>query len=110
MAATIDVKQLNKDYGDGKAPLRYASWMAFCVPLMLVATFLAWFSIMVLRKIQTWGQKESRSSDQSDKVRKVIKQKKKALGKMSVHDWQVLVLFTILVLLWFFKNPAFIPG
>lgn len=106
----VVLSTLNKDYGDGKAPLSYASWMAFCVPLMLVNTFLAWLWILVLRKIQTWGQKESRSSDQSDKIRKVIQQKKNALGKMSAHEWQVLVLFIILVLLWFFKTPVFIPG
>ena len=29
---------------------------------------------------------------------------------MSAHEWQVLVLFIILVLLWFFKTPVFIRG
>ena len=31
---------LNKDYGEGKAPLSYATWMAFCVPLMVLNVIL----------------------------------------------------------------------
>jgi len=105
----VVLSTLNKDYGDGNAPLSYASWMAFCVPLMLVNTFLAWLWILVLQKIQTWGE-TPRSSDQDEKIKKVILQKKNALGKMSMHEWQVLILFIILVILWFFKTPVFIPG
>ena len=31
---------LNKDYGEGKAPLSYATWMAFCIPLMILNVLL----------------------------------------------------------------------
>merc|ERR1712013_756544 len=75
----------------------------------LVNTFLAWLWILILQKIQTWGE-TARSSDQDEKIKKVILQKKNALGKMSMHEWQVLILFIILVILWFFKTPVFIPG
>merc|ERR1719431_1329245 len=105
----VVLQTLNDDYGDGNAPLSYASWMAFCVPLMLLNTLLAWLWILVLQKIQTWGE-TPRSSDQDEKIKKVILQKKNALGKMSMHEWQVLILFIILVILWFFKTPVFIPG
>jgi len=105
----VVLSTLNKDYGDGLAPLSYASWMAFCVPLMLVNTFLAWLWLLVLQKIRTWGE-PPRNSDQDARIKKVISQKKKALGSMSMHEWQVLILFIILVILWFFKTPVFIPG
>jgi len=105
----VVLSTLNKDYGDGKAPLSYASWMAFCVPLMLVNCFLAWVWIMILQAIESRGE-PARSSDQDAKIKKVILQKKEALGKMSMHEWQVLILFIILVILWFFKTPVFIPG
>ena len=36
--------------------------------------------------------------------------RKRALGKMNMHEAQVLVLFIILVILWFFKTPVFITG
>ena len=39
---------LDADYGPGH-PLSFASWMVFCVPLMLLNIFLAWgyFSIII---------------------------------------------------------------
>jgi len=105
----VVLSTLNEDYGDDQAPLSYASWMAFCIPLMLVNTFLAWLWIMVLQAIYSRGE-PARSSDQDAKIKKIILQKKEALGKMSMHEWQVLILFIILVILWFFKTPVFIPG
>lgn len=41
---------------------------------------------------------------------KVIRQKFKDLGPMTFHEAAVLVLFIICVLLWFFRDPGFIPG
>merc|ERR1712106_325366 len=85
----VVLSTLNKDYGEGIAPLSYASWMAFCVPLMVLNCFLAWLWILVLQKIQSKGV-SSASNDQTSKIKKVILQKKEALGKMSMHEWQVL--------------------
>ena len=55
-------------YGEGVSPLTYASWMGFCVPLMVVNTFLAWLWIVLLKKIYSRGQKSADSSDQDGKV------------------------------------------
>jgi len=105
----VVLQTLNSDYGDGKAPLSYASWMAFCVPLMLVNTFLAWIWILILQRLSS-GTSGERSADENARVKKVIQQKKSALGKMTMHELQVLILFIILVILWFFKTPVFITG
>jgi sodium-dependent dicarboxylate transporter 2/3/5 len=32
------------------------------------------------------------------------------LGKMSVHEWSVVICFSVLILLWFFRQPMFIKG
>jgi len=105
----VVLQTLNKDYGEGAAPLSYASWMAFCVPLMLLNTLLAWGWILILQRIYSgnWG---NRSREENEKVKSVILNKKSALGSMSMHEAQVLTLFIILVILWFFKTPVFIPG
>ena len=55
-------------YGEGVSPLTYASWMGFCVPLMVVNTFLAWLWIVLLKKIYSRGQQTTESSDQDGKV------------------------------------------
>jgi len=102
---------LDQQYGSGATPLTYASWMGFCVPLMLVNTVLAWGWLVILKKLYSRGQgSPSQSADQELKIKKVICEKKAKLGKMSGHEIQVLVLFIILILLWFFQKPKFIPG
>lgn len=40
----------------------------------------------------------------------VIKDEYKKLGRMSFAEGCVLVIFTLLVLLWFTREPGFIPG
>jgi hypothetical protein len=32
------------------------------------------------------------------------------LGHMNIHEYQVFILFLILIALWFFKTPLFMPG
>ena len=105
----VVLSTLNKDYGEGMAPLSYASWMAFCVPLMILNVFIAWIWILCLQKIQAKDETDH-SKDKDAKIQKIILEKKHALGKISRHELQVLILFVILVILWFFKTPVFISG
>jgi sodium-dependent dicarboxylate transporter 2/3/5 len=41
---------------------------------------------------------------------RAIDKKYEELGKMTVHEIQVMILFILLILLWFFKTPIFMPG
>ena len=43
-------------------------------------------------------------------VKKMIRKKFKDLGPMTFHEAAVLVLFLICVMLWFFRDPGFVPG
>ena len=43
-------------------------------------------------------------------VRNVIRQQYKELGPMNFHETAVLVCFFSLILLWFFREPQFMPG
>ena len=52
----------------------------------------------------------ARSDSESERVKRTIREKKNQLGSITAHELQVLVLFIILVLLWFFKTPRFIEG
>ena len=54
--------------------------------------------------------KNKSSEDQAKIVREVISVKYKELGPMTFHEGSVLILFVIVVLLWFFRKPEFIPG
>ena len=101
---------LESDYGSkgGKHPLSYATWMAFSVPLMLLNTVIAWTAILIIQRV-TVGP-ETSSKDNDAKVKKVILSRKQALGPMTLHEVQVVLLFLTLILLWFFRSPKFMPG
>ena len=88
--------------------MSYASWMAFSVPLMLVNTVIAWLMIIVIQRL-TLG-KEEQTEENQDRIKKVIAAKKRELGKMSQHEWQVVFLFITLIILWFFQSPKFMKG
>ena len=54
--------------------------------------------------------KKKRSEEEAKIVRDVISVKYEELGPMTFHEGSVLILFIIVVLLWFFRKPEFIPG
>jgi len=101
---------LESDYGSkgGKHPLSYATWMAFAVPLMLLNTIIAWIAILIIQRVTVGADKSTKESDA--KVKKVILSRKQALGPMTLHEIQVVLLFLTLILLWFFQSPKFMPG
>ncbi len=43
-------------------------------------------------------------------VDELIRDRCRSLGRMTFHEASVLVIFVILVVLWFFREPKFMPG
>ena len=43
-------------------------------------------------------------------INKVMKERQKSLGPMSSHELSVFVCFVIVIILWFFRRPLFMPG
>jgi hypothetical protein len=48
--------------------------------------------------------------DVQERVTKVMQSHYNALGSMSLHEWSVVVAFSALILLWFFRQPKFMHG
>ena len=53
---------------------------------------------------------KSSCNDVDDHVREVLLKQYTDLGSMNFHEIGVLSLFVILVMLWFFREPQFMPG
>ena len=64
---------------------------------------------MIIMKLKTKNSPPV-SIEENNKVKQIISMKKQSLGKMTMHEKLVLLLFIILVCLWFFQKPIFIPG
>lgn len=54
--------------------------------------------------------RHSSDQDREKEVKKMIRRKFRDLGPMTFHEGAVLLLFIVCVMLWFFRDPGFVPG
>lgn len=90
--------------------LNFATWLLFNVPPMLICTVLSWLWLQVLFLGVGKNAKGHLSIEEAKSMKRMISRKFKELGKMSYQEGTVLILFILLVLLWMFRAPEFMPG
>ncbi|KAM9333289.1 Na(+)/citrate cotransporter-like [Pholidichthys leucotaenia] len=94
--------------------INFASWFAFAFPTMLLTLMLAWFWLQFLyigyNLRRTWGCCGAAQSEKEQAAYKVIQGEHSRLGPMSYAEFSVLALFTVMVVLWFTRDPRFMDG
>ncbi|XP_059091430.1 Na(+)/citrate cotransporter-like isoform X2 [Tigriopus californicus] len=102
-------------------PVNFGTWMAFSLPQVILSLILIWLWLQVrylgfpnVFQRKRGHKRGSLGTDQDNKdllaIRNLIRQKCNELGPITYHEGSVMCLFVVLLLLWFFRDPGFMPG
>ncbi|XP_054703306.1 solute carrier family 13 member 2 [Grus americana] len=107
--------QVNQLFPDNGNVINFASWFSFACPTMIVLLVLAWIWLQILylgfnfkNNFGCAGNDAAKAKEQ--RAYNIIKEERKKLGSMKFAEIAVLFLFILLVVLWFTRDPGFIPG
>ncbi|KAL7646871.1 UNVERIFIED_CONTAM: hypothetical protein RMT77_002128 [Armadillidium vulgare] len=100
------LKGLYKD----QESLTFATWIFFCAPAMLLCGVLTFFWLKCFFLGCRGSQQYEMSPERKSIVERILRKKYEELGRITIHERMVLFWFFILVMLWFFLSPGFMPG
>ncbi|KAF7656785.1 hypothetical protein LDENG_00036300 [Lucifuga dentata] len=104
--------QIDKIFPDNGGIITFTSWFGFAFPGMVLMLAFSWLWLQFmflgfnLKKSFGCGVKNDRDKE----AYAVMRVKYNELGPMKFAETAVLIIFILLVLLWFTRDPGFIPG
>ncbi|NXF49919.1 S13A2 protein, partial [Oceanites oceanicus] len=107
--------QVDELFPDNGNIINFASWFSFAFPTMIVLLVLTWIWLQILYLGFNFRKNFGCAANASAKAKEqraydIIMEESKKLGSMKFAEVAVLILFILLVLLWFTRDPGFIPG
>ncbi|TFK11506.1 leucine-rich repeat-containing protein 3 [Platysternon megacephalum] len=108
----IFAEQFNTRYPDCQC-INFGSWFILCIPITIIIMLLSWVWLQWLflgfnfKEMFRCGKEKTVREQASAQV---IKEEYTKLGPISYPEIITLVLFILMALLWFTREPGFIPG
>uniref|UniRef100_A0A8C5TU36 Solute carrier family 13 member 1 n=1 Tax=Malurus cyaneus samueli TaxID=2593467 RepID=A0A8C5TU36_9PASS len=102
----IFTEHFNSRYPDCQC-INFGSWFILSIPITVIILLLSWVWLQWLFLGFECGKKKTAREEASSRV---IQEEYKKLGPISYPETVTLVLFIIMTLLWFTRDPGFIPG
>ncbi|NXE92656.1 S13A1 protein, partial [Menura novaehollandiae] len=93
--------------------INFGSWFILSIPITVIILLLSWVWLQWLflgfdfKNMFKCGKKKTAREEASSRV---IQEEYKKLGPISYAETVTLVLFILMTLLWFTRDPGFIPG
>jgi len=90
--------------------------MAYAIPLVVIVNvLLVYLSLQIthmglFRKNSKIGQEVAKATANKDVVKTVVQQRYKELGPWTCHEIQVAIMFVLMVVLLFTRQPGFMSG
>lgn len=103
-----EADKLYKTYSGSESEISFAKWIGFGFPLSLFTAFFGWLwlALVFLR----CGCFKRSDPEQRRAINSTIRTHFKQLGRLSIREIQVLIIFVALVALWLFRAPPNISG
>ncbi|XP_061496127.1 solute carrier family 13 member 1 isoform X2 [Rhineura floridana] len=108
----IFAEQFNTRYPDCQC-INFGSWFILCIPITIIILLLSWVWLQWLFlgfNFKEMFQCSKTKSAREQASARVIEEEYKKLGPISYPEVITLVLFFLMALLWFTRDPGFIPG
>ncbi|XP_049520279.1 protein I'm not dead yet-like isoform X2 [Dermacentor silvarum] len=106
-ASNVVFKFIIEDLYAERAPVDYALWLFFALPATIISTAIIFVTVL---PVFFRCKRPSVGKESSSSAMEAVRRNYAALGPMRFHEVAVLLLFTLLVFLWLFRDPMFARG
>ncbi|XP_030621202.1 solute carrier family 13 member 1 [Chanos chanos] len=94
--------------------INFGNWFIMCLPISIIVLVLSWIWLHWMFLGSNFSSllrtSRNRQSERERLAANVIQQQYDALGPMSSQEIVSLIIFVLMALLWFFREPGFMPG
>ncbi|CAL1267396.1 unnamed protein product [Larinioides sclopetarius] len=96
-----------EDFYPDSNEISFASWMMYNIPGLFLCVIIGWLYLWL---VNIYFSKRNNNNKSKDEVYGIILKRYQRLGSLSSYEISVIVLFSLLIALWTFRDPKFIPG